>query len=65
MTRENHDKSGGLPSSSKIPAFANQREKARGYTSLPQEAYLSELALPFAVMSEVQLNEKTEKGEEK
>ena len=33
--------------------------------ALPQEAYLSELALPFAVMSEVQLNEKTEKGEEK
>lgn len=32
--------------------------------ALPQEAYLSELALPFAVISEVQLNEKIEKGED-
>ena len=33
--------------------------------ALPQEAYLSELALPFAVISEVQIHEKFEKGEQK
>ena len=30
---------------------------------LPQEAYLSELALPFAVISELKIHEKFEKGE--
>ena len=33
--------------------------------ALPQEAYLSELALPFVVISEIQIHEKFEKGEEK
>lgn len=33
--------------------------------ALPQEAYLSELALPFAVISEIQIHEKFEKGEER
>ena len=33
--------------------------------ALPQEAYLSELALPFAVMTEIQIHYKFEKGEEK
>ena len=32
--------------------------------ALPQEAYLSELALPFAVISEIQIHEKIEKGEQ-
>ena len=31
--------------------------------ALPQEAYLSELALPFAVITELQIHEKFEKGE--
>lgn len=29
--------------------------------ALPQEAYLSELALPFAVISEIQIHEKFER----
>lgn len=31
--------------------------------ALPQEAYLSELALPFAVITELQIHEKFEKDE--